>query len=279
MPGRANPTPTRLRKGTPNISDSIPERREKKLAHIEGIWNNTYSVANQDSERDSICSQPDDADSKDSKDSKITAVSFAAPAFPGNSFQSVKLTSPTSTKSPRGTVKVESTACPEVNEEVSPVEEEEDGYLTAEEGTNAIQKSMQELESSERTFSTGCETLTSVSFDLSSCSSGGITDITVDNATIECSCSFSSMSYDLQETDPESLSSLSSSDGTVTRNYLSLPQQQQQQQQQVSSSSSSDSEVTHQPDKLLSPSGKSPIKSPNRSSGAINHLLPLLVCY
>lgn len=242
------------------------DRRDRKLADIEGIWNDTYSQDEINERRSTVNDQQSGPDK-----AVVTTTVLASMSSPkGNvSFQSSsseqkvisssdsceeKLLSDNSTNGGLDaigiepeTIKVAASFSEDDNDD-----EEEEGYLTAEEGVSQIERTLQDLEScnetkeetnfgennEHRASTTVPQALTTLSFDLSSCSQS-ITDITLDCAIVD-GCN-NTMSYEWQDIYPE----------TPERSI------------RISSAS------TDNQNELRSPSGlvKSPLKSPDRPSG------------
>ena len=242
------------------------DRKERKLADVEGIWNDAYSHDDNNDRRSSVYN------AELNKEATTPSSKLLAPMVSpkGNvNFQSASSEQKESDSNETDDGKLVSdnnTQCavaedvPEIEQEtikidsLSTDDEEEEGYLTAEEDVNQIEKTIQDLESCNETkdqtnldesnnkrTSVG-QDLTSVSYDLSSCSHS-ITDVTVDCAIVD-GCS--NMSYEWQDIYPE----------TPERGI------------RISNASSVDNQnALHSPSALL----KSPLKSPDRPSGKPSH--------
>ena len=248
-----------------SVKNYNSDRRERKLADIEGIWNDTYNQDDINECRSSVNDHSVLTDKAAVVTSSSTVLAFVASPKGNVSFQTSssekketssscedKLLVGSSMKSKLDTIGIE----PETIRGTSSFsedendDEEEEGYLTAEEGVSQIERTLQDLESSnetkdqtsfgennEKRASAGQQALTTLSYDLSSCSQS-ITDITLDCAIVD-GCS--NMSYEWQDIYPE----------TPERGIRV-------------SNASTDNQTT-----LRSPSGlvKSPLKSPDRPSG------------
>ena len=241
------------------------DRKERKLADVEGIWNDAYSHDDNNDRRSSVYND---------KEATTPSSKLLAPMVSpkGNvNFQSASSEQKESDSNKADDGKLVSdnnTKCavaedvPEIVQEtikidsLSTDDEEEEGYLTAEEDVNQIEKTIQDLESCNETkdqknldesnnkrTSVG-QDLTSVSYDLSSCSHS-ITDVTVDCVIVD-GCS--NMSYEWQDIYPE----------TPERGI------------RISNASSVDNQnALRSPSALL----KSPLKSPDRPSGKPSYKL------
>lgn len=251
-----------------SVKNYNSDRRERKLADIEGTWNDAYNQDEINERRSSVNNHSVRTDKAAVETSSSTVLASMASPKGNVSFQTSsseqkdssssnlceeKMLVDNSMKSKLDTIGIE----PETikgtssfSEDENDDEETEEGYLTAEEGVSQIEKTLQDLESSNETkdqtsfgenienrASAGQQALTTLSYDLSSCSQS-ITDITLDCAIVD-GCS--NMSYEWQDIYPE----------TPERSI------------RVSNAS------TDNQNALRSPSGlvKSPLKSPDRPSG------------